>query len=112
MTDPVLKIERLSVSLPRGGDRPFAVQNLSLEVRRGEVVCIVGESGSGKSVTAGAVMGLLPEGQLKITEGSIRLAGEELTRASRQRLRALRGSRMSMIFQEPMTALNPVITCG
>jgi peptide/nickel transport system ATP-binding protein len=112
MTDPVLTIERLSVSLPRGGDRPFAVQNISLEVRRGEVVCIVGESGSGKSVTAGAVMGLLPEGQLKITEGSIRLAGEELTRASRQRLRALRGSRMSMIFQEPMTALNPVHPVG
>jgi peptide/nickel transport system ATP-binding protein len=112
MTEPVLKIERVSVSLPRGGDRPFAVQNLSLEVRRGEVVCIVGESGSGKSVSAGAVMGLLPEGQLKITQGSIRLVGEELTRASKARLRALRGSRMSMIFQEPMTALNPVHPVG
>jgi len=112
MSDAVLKIERLSVSLPRGGDRPFAVKDLSLEVRRGEVVCIVGESGSGKSVTASAVMGLLPEGQLRITEGSVRLVGEELTRASRARLRALRGSRMSMIFQEPMTALNPVHPVG
>jgi peptide/nickel transport system ATP-binding protein len=112
VTDPVLKIERLSVSLPPGGDRPFAVKDLSLEVRRGEVVCIVGESGSGKSVTASAVMGLLPEGQLRITEGSARLVGEELTRASRARLRALRGSRMSMIFQEPMTALNPVHPVG
>jgi peptide/nickel transport system ATP-binding protein len=112
MTDPVLKIERLSVSLPRGGDRPFAVQDLSLEVRRGEVVCIVGESGSGKSVTAAAVMGLLPKGQLGITSGSVRLVGEELTRASGARLRALRGSRMSMIFQEPMTALNPVHPVG
>jgi peptide/nickel transport system ATP-binding protein len=112
MTDPVLSIERLSVSLPRGGDRPFAVKDLSLEVKSGEVVCIVGESGSGKSVTAAAVMGLLPKGQLTITAGSVRLVGEELTRASRARLRALRGSRMSMIFQEPMTALNPVHPVG
>jgi len=112
VTDAVLSIERLSVSLPRGGDRPFAVKDLSLDVRRGEVVCIVGESGSGKSVTAAAVMGLLPEGQLRITEGSVRLVGEELTRASRARMRALRGSRMSMIFQEPMTALNPVHPVG
>jgi peptide/nickel transport system ATP-binding protein len=112
MTVPVLTIERLSVSLPRGGDRPFAVKDLSLEVRRGEVVCIVGESGSGKSVTASAVMGLLPKGQLAITAGSVRLVGEELTRASAARLRALRGSRMSMIFQEPMTALNPVHPVG
>ena len=112
MTAPVLSIERLSVSLPRGGDRPFAVKDVSLEVRPGEVACIVGESGSGKSVTASAVMGLLPEGQLCITEGWVRLVGEELTRANRARLRTLRGSRMSMIFQEPMTALNPVLTLG
>ena len=112
MTAPVLNIERVSVSLPRGGDRPFAVKDVSLDVRPGEVVCIVGESGSGKSVTASAVMGLLPEGQLRITEGSVRLVGEELTRASRARLRTLRGSRMSMIFQEPMTALNPVHPVG
>jgi peptide/nickel transport system ATP-binding protein len=112
MTESVLSIERLSVSLPRGGDRPFAVKDLSLEVRRGEVACIVGESGSGKSVTAAAVMGLLPKGQLNITAGSVRLVGEELTRASAARLRALRGSRMSMIFQEPMTALNPVHPVG
>ena len=112
MTAPVLSIERLSVSLPRGGDRPFAVKDVSLEVRPGEVACIVGESGSGKSVTASAVMGLLPEGQLCITEGSVRLVGEELTRANRARLRTLRGSRMSMIFQEPMTALNPVHPVG
>jgi peptide/nickel transport system ATP-binding protein len=112
MSEPVLRIECLSVSLPRGGDRPFAVKDVSLEVARGEVVCIVGESGSGKSVTAGAVMGLLPEGQLRVTDGSIRLVGEEIARASRRRLRQLRGSRMSMIFQEPMTALNPVHPVG
>jgi peptide/nickel transport system ATP-binding protein len=112
MTDPVLSIERLSVALPRGADRPYAIQNVSLDVRRGEVVCIVGESGSGKSVTAAAVMGLLPQGQLRVTQGAIRLVGEDVVRASRARLRQLRGSRMSMIFQEPMTALNPVHTVG
>ena len=112
MSEAVLSVERLSVSLPRGADRGHAVQDLSLEVRRGEVVCIVGESGSGKSVTAAAVMGLLPKGQLAITAGSVRLVGEELTHASRARMRALRGSRMSMIFQEPMTALNPVHPVG
>jgi peptide/nickel transport system ATP-binding protein len=112
MSEPVLSIERLSVSLPRGGDRPFAVRDVSLEVKRGEVVCIVGESGSGKSVTAAAVMGLLPEGQLRITQGAVSLVGEDVVRASRARLRQLRGSRMSMIFQEPMTALNPVQTAG
>jgi peptide/nickel transport system ATP-binding protein len=112
MSEPVLAIDRLSVSLPRGADRAHAVKDVTLEVRRGEVVCIVGESGSGKSVTAAAVMGLLPKGQLAITAGSVRLVGEDLARASRARMRALRGSRMSMIFQEPMTALNPVHPVG
>jgi len=112
MTEPVLSIERLSVALPRGADRALAVENLSLEVRAGEVVCIVGESGSGKSVTAAAVMGLLPKGQLRVTQGAIRLVGEDLARAGRSRLRALRGNRMAMIFQEPMTALNPVHPIG
>jgi peptide/nickel transport system ATP-binding protein len=109
---PILRIENLSVSLPRGGDRPYAVRNLSLDVKSGEVVCIVGESGSGKSVTAQAVMGLLPAGQLAVTAGSLQLEGEDLRRVSRARLRQLRGSRMSMIFQEPMTALNPVRRAG
>jgi peptide/nickel transport system ATP-binding protein len=109
---PVLSIADVSVSLPRDGDRPFAIEHVSLEVNRGEVVCIVGESGSGKSVTAAAVMGLLPEGQLAITAGTIALEGEDIRAASRRRLRQLRGSRMSMIFQEPMTALNPVHEVG
>jgi peptide/nickel transport system ATP-binding protein len=112
MTAPILSIENLSVSLPRGGDRPYAVRGVSLEVKSGEVVCIVGESGSGKSVTAQAVMGLLPAGQLAVTAGALRLEGEDLRRASRARLRQLRGTRMSMIFQEPMTALNPVRRVG
>jgi len=107
----ILEIDELSVALPRGGDRPHAVARASLAVGRGEIVCLVGESGSGKSVIAQAVMGLLPK-QLPIVAGSIRLQGEELIGAGEARLRALRCVRMSMIFQEPMTALNPVMRCG
>ena len=112
MADPVLKIEDLVVALPRGADRAHAVEGLSLEVNPGEILCVVGESGSGKSVTAQAVMGLLPKGQLTRSGGRIILAGEDISDANPDRLRDLRGSRMAMIFQEPMTALNPVMTCG
>ena len=106
-----LVVEHLSVALPRGGDRPQAVTAISFEVKKGEILCLVGESGSGKSVIAQAVMGLLPK-TLPVVDGSMRLEGEELTRAPEARLRALRGARMSMVFQEPMTALNPVMRCG
>ena len=108
---PVLQVDNLSISLPPGGDRPSAVNNISFTVGHGEVVCLVGESGSGKSVIAHAAMGLLPK-QLSITNGSIRLQGEDITSATAARLRELRATRLSMIFQEPMTALNPVMTCG
>jgi peptide/nickel transport system ATP-binding protein len=87
------------------------VRNVNLEVASGELVCLVGESGSGKSIIAHTVMGLLP-GNIRADAGHVLLAGEDLLRASRERLRSLRGSKMSMIFQEPMTALNPVMTCG
>ena len=109
---PVLSIEGLTVGLPKGGDRVSAIDSLSFSVGPGEIVCVVGESGSGKSVTAQAVMGLLPKGQLTRTAGSIRLEGRELTSLSEADLRKLRGQRMSMIFQEPMTALNPVERVG
>ncbi|MFM1990789.1 MAG: hypothetical protein RJA99_3746 [Pseudomonadota bacterium] len=108
---PILEIRDLTVGLPGGADRKAAVRNVSITVGRGEVVCLVGESGSGKSVIAQAVMGLLPK-QLPVLSGSILLQGEDVTKASPQRLRELRCVRMSMIFQEPMTALNPVMTCG
>ncbi len=108
----VLDIAGLTVELPKGTDRRNAVEAVDLHVDRREILCLVGESGSGKSVTAHAVMGLLPEGQLTPTAGAVRLEGEDLLRAGRDRLRDLRGERMSMIFQEPMTALNPVMTCG
>ena len=108
----VLDIRGLSVALPRGADRRYAVEGVSLTVRSREILCLVGESGSGKSVTAHSIMGLLPKGQLEPTAGQILLSGENLLQASDDRLRALRCTRMSMIFQEPMTALNPVMTCG
>ena len=112
MTDkPVLEIRGLSVPLPRGSDRVHAIEGLDLTVRPGEIVCVVGESGSGKSVTAGAVMGLLPP-VLKPSAGQILLEGEDLLKAGPSRMRRLRGSRMAMVFQEPMTALNPALKVG
>jgi peptide/nickel transport system ATP-binding protein len=107
----VLELDALSIALPAGADRKHAVAGVSLSVGRGEIVCLVGESGSGKSVIAQGVMGLLPK-TLPLAGGSIRLDGEELAGASDARLRQLRATRMSMVFQEPMTALNPVMTCG
>jgi peptide/nickel transport system ATP-binding protein len=108
----VLEIRGLSVALPRGADRRYAVEDVSLTVRPREILCLVGESGSGKSVTAHSIMGLLPKGQLEPVAGQILLEGEDVLEASAHRLRDLRCTRMSMIFQEPMTALNPVMTCG
>jgi oligopeptide transport system ATP-binding protein len=81
-------------------------------VEPGQIVCLVGESGSGKSVTAHGVMGLLPKGQLTPVAGRIALQGEDLLSAAESRLRDLRCTAKSMIFQEPMTALNPVMSCG
>ena len=110
--ETVLEVSNLTVELPKGTDRRNAVEDIDLHVGRREILCLVGESGSGKSVTAHSVMGLLPKGQLTPVGGSIRLEGEDLRNASEGRLRDLRCTRMSMIFQEPMTALNPVMSCG
>lgn len=107
----VLEVRGLTVSLPGDGDRKNAVEDISFTVAPGEIVCVVGESGSGKSVTAAAVMGLLPSA-LKPTGGVTLLDGEDTLAASKTRLRDLRGTRMAMIFQEPMTALNPVTRVG
>jgi peptide/nickel transport system ATP-binding protein len=108
----VLDINDLVVSLGKkpGGQR--IIDGVSLQVRDGETLCVVGESGSGKSVTSLTVMGLLQKGALTPTGGSVKLVGEELLTASDRRLRELRATRMAMIFQEPMTALNPVVPVG
>jgi peptide/nickel transport system ATP-binding protein len=108
---PCLSVRGLRINLPAGADRAHAVNGISFDVGPGEVVCLLGESGSGKSVIAQAVMGLLPEA-LVPSGGVIELQGENLLNATPARLRALRGSRMGMVFQEPMTALDPVMTCG
>jgi peptide/nickel transport system ATP-binding protein len=112
MSAPILKINGLTVSLPAGADRENAVEDISLYVQPGEILCLVGESGSGKSVTAHAVMGLLPKKQLVPVAGEVLLQGEDLLEATAERLRDLRGVGMAMIFQEPMTALNPVVPVG
>ncbi|WP_282604476.1 ABC transporter ATP-binding protein [Pelagibius sp. Alg239-R121] len=108
----VLSIRGLTVRLPEGADRDFAVEDVSFEVGAGEIVCVVGESGSGKSVTAHTVMGLIPRKDLTPVAGEVLLQGDELLTKSETQLRALRGERMAMIFQEPMTALNPVMKVG
>ncbi|MEI4488806.1 ABC transporter ATP-binding protein [Frigidibacter sp. MR17.14] len=107
----VLSVEGVSIDTIPKGRRPI-VRDISFEVREGETVCIVGESGSGKSVTSMAVMGLLPKDALQVTAGRILLDGEDVLQASPARLRALRAARVAMVFQEPMTALNPVRSVG
>jgi peptide/nickel transport system ATP-binding protein len=89
-----------------------AVDGISFDLKRGETLCIVGESGCGKSVTALSILGLIPPGVGRIVGGSIRFEGTELTALTEAEMRRIRGNRISMIFQEPMTSLNPVLTVG
>jgi len=112
MSEPVLTIEQLTVALPAWADRPVAVDDVSLQLHRNEVLCVVGESGSGKSVLARAIMGLLAAPHVRATGGRILFDGEDLRQVSEARLRRIRGSRIGMVFQEPMTALNPLMTIG
>ena len=107
----VLQIEGLSVALPKGADRPLAVENVSYSVNRGEIMCVVGESGSGKSMAANTVMGLLPKG-VRPVQGSVTFEGQNLLALSEKQHRTLRGLKIGMIFQEPMTALNPLMRVG
>ena len=111
MSRVVLDVSGLGVALPHGSDRAHAVRDISFSVNAGEIVCLLGESGSGKSIIAQTVMGLLPT-HVRATEGRALLLGEDVLEYTPEQLRAVRGVRMSMIFQEPMTALNPVMACG
>ncbi len=104
----LLEIKNLSVSFGHGGAEVKAVRNISLTLEKGETVALVGESGSGKSVTALSVMKLLPYPQAHHPSGSISFAGEELIGADEHHMRELRGNRIAMIFQEPLTSLNPL----
>jgi peptide/nickel transport system ATP-binding protein len=112
MTDEtLLAIENLSISLPSGADRSFAVEGVSLTVNRNEIVCLVGESGSGKSMTAHAILRLLPD-EVTIATGNVRFKGHDVARADEPAMRKLRGGEISMIFQEPLSALNPLARVG
>ena len=107
----ILSIEKLTVALPPGADRPHALDEVTLELRAGEILCVVGESGSGKSMTASAVMRLLPP-NVRLTSGRILFEGKDLASATEAEMRAIRGAGIAMIFQEPMTALNPLRPVG
>ena len=108
----LLKVENLRIELTtRDGIAPV-IDDLSLELNAGETLSFVGESGCGKSMTALAIMGLLPEKVGRVASGTIMFNGEDLAKASDARLREIRGNDISMIFQEPMTSLNPVYTIG
>ncbi|WP_439577050.1 dipeptide ABC transporter ATP-binding protein [Elioraea sp.] len=112
MTERLLAIRDLSVRLPRGADRSHALIDVSLDLDPNEILCVVGESGSGKSLTAAAVMGLLPGPQVFAEAGSITFEGRDLLTLSEAEMRRIRGARIGMIFQEPMTALNPLMPIG
>ena len=112
MTQPVLEIEDLHLSFPGYQADVHALNHVSLHINRGEIVGVVGESGSGKSVTAMLTMRLLPEGSYRIHQGRVSLLGEDVLNASEKQMRQWRGARVAMIFQEPMTALNPTRRIG
>ncbi|SCM66355.1 ABC transporter ATP-binding protein [Donghicola eburneus] len=107
----VLSVRDLSVALPGKHDRAYAVKEISFDLMQGEILCIIGESGSGKSVTANTVMGLLPD-VMTIEKGSIEFKGRELLNLSEPELCKLRGRAVSIIFQDPLSALNPLMTVG
>ena len=108
---PVLSVQNLTVTM-KGSNGPVPVlENLSFDVAQGKTMALVGESGCGKSMTALAIMQLLPE-DFRVTSGRIMLDGQDVLTSTPKQLRSLRGNKMSMIFQEPMTALNPLYTVG
>ncbi|WP_247880435.1 ABC transporter ATP-binding protein [Ochrobactrum sp. Q0168] len=105
----ILSVRNLSIGLPKGMDRQFAVRDISFELRAGEILCIIGESGSGKSVTANTIMGLLPS-TMQISGGEIDFRGSDLLKMPERQRRLLRGKSVSIIFQDPLSSLNPLMT--
>ncbi|MBB3998880.1 ABC transporter ATP-binding protein [Aureimonas pseudogalii] len=108
----VLSVRRLTVNVGAREGRRSVVRDLSFDLARGETLCIAGESGSGKSMTSLAILGLLPKPAARVAAGSVRLGMQELVGLDEAAMRAIRGDRIAMIFQEPMTSLNPVLTVG
>jgi peptide/nickel transport system ATP-binding protein len=109
--DAILTLDRLSVRLPKGADRPHALSDVSLQIASNEILCVVGESGSGKSMMANAIMRLLPN-EVTIDNGRMLFEARDLCATSTAEMRRVRGAGIAMIFQEPMTALNPLRTIG
>ena len=112
MIAPLLDVRDLTVALPAGADRAYAVDRVSYSLQPGQITCIVGESGSGKSMTANAIMGLLPKPHVRVTAGQLLFDGSDLLNRTEAEMRRIRGAEVSMIFQEPMSALNPLMTVG
>ncbi len=112
MSEPFLNIKNLVVHYELEAEVVEAVNNVSLSMERGETLGIVGETGAGKTTLALSIMQLIPDPPGHIIQGSIELDGEELTKKSKHELRDIRGKKVSMIFQDPMTSLNPVMTVG
>ena len=110
-TDPILEIKNLSVALPPSADRAYAVEDVSLTLHRGEILCIVGESGSGKSVMTSCIMNDVAD-RLRITSGEVIFDGRDVLKLPPRELNKLRGARISMVYQEPMAALNPAMKIG
>jgi peptide/nickel transport system ATP-binding protein len=111
VSEAILTLEGLGVRLPPGADRPHALSEVSLSIAANEILCVVGESGSGKSIMANAIMRLLPS-EVSIDRGRVMFEGRDLATASAAEMRGVRGAGIAMIFQEPMTALNPLRTIG
>jgi oligopeptide/dipeptide ABC transporter ATP-binding protein len=109
---PLLAIDDLTIDVVSADGAVRLIENVSLTIRRGEVLGLVGESGCGKSLTAMSILRILPQPPLRISVGSIRFEEQDLTRINIRAMRRLRGSRIGMIFQEPMTSLNPTFTIG
>jgi len=112
MNEPILRVDGLKTYFHTRDGTVRAVDGVSFDLARGETLCVVGESGCGKSVTALSILGLLPVPPGSIERGTITFLGEDLVAASEERMREIRGNQISMIFQEPMTSLNPVMTIG
>lgn len=111
MSDKILSIDNLNISFMTSNGEVQAVRGVSFDVHKGEIVGLVGESGSGKSVTCMSILRLLADTAV-IREGTIRFEDEELTRVSKAEMRSIRGDKISMVFQDPMSSLNPLIKVG
>ncbi|WP_299732123.1 ABC transporter ATP-binding protein [uncultured Endozoicomonas sp.] len=111
-TQDLLSIEDLSIVYEVDGETTYAVNNLNISLKRGETLGLIGETGAGKTTTALGIMGLVPNPPGRIVNGKVIFDGEDLLQLPKEKMRSVRGNRISMIFQDPMTSLNPVMTVG